>query len=135
MLIGLIQEHSKLGISDVLSGESSSIDDFIYAPIRAAGRGKGTSHHMHYLNPGPGRVIREQDLGHRYLSRWRIKVPEAIDIAKCVKNLRDVYLLQDLDKGQLQQIAQLCELQWLARGDFIIREDERGSRAIHSVAR
>ena len=48
---------------------------------------------------------------------------EAIDIAKAVKNLSDVFLLQDLDEPQLKQIAQLCDLQWLARGDYIMRED------------
>jgi len=61
LLIGLIQERRKLGITDVLSGESSSIDDFITRQFQAAGRGAGTSQHMHYLNPGPEHEIRDQD--------------------------------------------------------------------------
>lgn len=61
LLVGLIQEHRRLGIADVLSGESSSIDDFITRQFKAAGRGSGSSQHLHYLNPGPNHEIRSQD--------------------------------------------------------------------------
>lgn len=48
---------------------------------------------------------------------------EALDIAKCVKNLRDVFLFQDLSDKRLEQVGRLCELLWLERGDNIMHED------------
>ena len=47
---------------------------------------------------------------------------EPLDITKCVRNLRDVRLFQDLSEEQLASIAGLCELVIKVRGDFIARE-------------
>lgn len=62
VIVGLIQEHKQLGVKDVLSGESSGVDDFIVRRFEAAGRGTGSSQHMHYLNPGPKHVFKQGDL-------------------------------------------------------------------------
>jgi len=49
-------------------------------------------------------------------------VPEALDIGKCVKNLREVHLFRNLDENRLITIAQICELQFSATGEYIIVE-------------
>ena len=51
-------------------------------------------------------------------------MPEALDIQKCIKNLREVDLFRDLTDVQLQMVAELCELLWKTKGDIIIREGE-----------
>jgi len=61
ILLGLVQERRQLSIQDVLSGESAGIDDFIIKTFETAGRGQGTSQHLHYLNPGPNHLIAPQD--------------------------------------------------------------------------
>jgi len=61
ILLGLIEVHKQLAIGDVLSGESSNIDEFILTQFELAGRGKGGAQHMQYLNPGPDRIITEKD--------------------------------------------------------------------------
>jgi len=61
-------------------------------------------------------------------------VPEVLDIAKCVKNLRDVYLFQDLNADQLAQVGRLCELLWQERGDQIISEDSE-ARGLYILLR
>lgn len=61
-------------------------------------------------------------------------MPETLDIAKCVKNLRDVYLFQDLSDDQLAQVAQHCELLWMERGDNIMREDSE-ARGLYILLR
>ena len=62
ILMGLVEEHKQLSITEVLSGETSDIDEFILTQFELAGRGKGGSQRMQYLNPGPDRVITEKDL-------------------------------------------------------------------------
>jgi len=61
LLLGLVQEHRKLGIQDVLSGETSGIDSFIVRQFELAGRGQGGSQHLHFMNPGPDHIISEHD--------------------------------------------------------------------------
>jgi CRP-like cAMP-binding protein len=51
-------------------------------------------------------------------------VTEELDLQKCVRNLRQVELFQDLRDEQLLEVAKLCELQWKTRGDFIMREGD-----------
>ena len=49
---------------------------------------------------------------------------EAIDHAKCVKNLRQVELFEGLDESQLLALSNLCELQMRLRGDYLMREGD-----------
>jgi voltage-gated potassium channel len=67
ILLGLIEVHRQLAITEVLSGESSNIDEFILTQFELAGRGKGGAQHMQYLNPGPDRIITEKGPGNRNL--------------------------------------------------------------------
>jgi voltage-gated potassium channel len=62
ILVGLVGRQKKLGIREVLSGDKSSIDDFITRHFEQAGRGAGGTHHLHYLNPGPQHLIRADDM-------------------------------------------------------------------------
>jgi hypothetical protein len=57
----LVHEERSLSIEDVLSGDRSSIDDFILRSFEQAGRRAGSVHHAHHLNPGPQYVIRRAD--------------------------------------------------------------------------
>lgn len=61
IVIGLVHEERSLSIEDVLSGDRSSIDDFILRSFEQAGRRAGGVHHAHHLNPGPNYVIRRGD--------------------------------------------------------------------------
>ena len=51
-------------------------------------------------------------------------MPEALDITKCVKNLREVQLFHGLDEQRLVAVARLCELQSRAIGEYFIVEGE-----------
>ena len=61
-VVGLVSREQKIGISEVLSGDKSRIDEFILRRFEQAGRGTGGTHHLHYLNPGPEHVIRNGDV-------------------------------------------------------------------------
>jgi voltage-gated potassium channel len=61
IVIGLVHEERALSIEDVLSGDRSSIDDFILRSFEQAGRRAGGVHHAHHLNPGAQYVIRRAD--------------------------------------------------------------------------
>ncbi|MBN2080764.1 cyclic nucleotide-binding domain-containing protein [bacterium] len=47
---------------------------------------------------------------------------EELNIEKCVRNLKDVRLFCDLDEAQLTEVARLCELMWMEKRDYVIRE-------------
>ena len=47
ILLGLVREQRKLEVEDVLSGDRSSIDDFILRRFELAGRGISGSSHAH----------------------------------------------------------------------------------------
>jgi len=49
-------------------------------------------------------------------------VTEQLNIEKCVRNLQDVRLFCDLDEAQLTEVAKLCELIWMSKRDYVIRE-------------
>jgi voltage-gated potassium channel len=62
VLVGLVRRQRKLGIGEVLEGNKSAIDDFIMRRFEQAGKAREGRQALHYLNPGPKHVIREDDL-------------------------------------------------------------------------
>jgi voltage-gated potassium channel len=62
VLVGLVRLQRKLGISEVLEGNKSAIDDFIMRRFEQAGKARDGRQALHYLNPGPKHVIREDDV-------------------------------------------------------------------------
>jgi voltage-gated potassium channel len=61
VLVGLVREKVALGIADVLGSEGGNIEEFIMRSFERSGRGGRGYHHHHFLNPGPGHVIRAED--------------------------------------------------------------------------
>jgi voltage-gated potassium channel len=62
IMVGLVRPQRKLGISEVLEGDKSAIDEFIMRRFEQAGKARDGRQALHFLNPGPKYTITKDDV-------------------------------------------------------------------------